>query len=167
MTRASLAALLLLLGCAALLPGETRTSQPMQELSIRPALLAPFSAASAKVKGETLILTDLRDIDENTQGRQLAGRVLLQGDKDVLLALWVLKVGGDMARATPLLGHEGPGQTFLNPGRPGGENRFFDPPATFRRPVRLTLIPLDPRGAPRPARQVTIRTIELAGGRGQ
>jgi len=32
------------------------------------------------------------------------------------LAMWAITVGSNMARATPLLGHEGPGAAFLNPG---------------------------------------------------
>src|SRR5271168_1430073 len=32
------------------------------------------------------------------------------------LAIWAITVGSNMARATPLLGHEGPGATFLNVG---------------------------------------------------
>jgi cytochrome b6 len=29
------------------------------------------------------------------------------------LAIWAITVGSNMARATPVLGHEGPGSTFL------------------------------------------------------
>jgi hypothetical protein len=164
MARAALAVFLVLLGVATLLPADPGTSSAAQELSVAANLLAPYSAASAKVEGDALVLRDFRLVEKGTPGRQLAGRLLLNGGKEVVLGLWGLKVAGDMARATPLLGHEGPGQTFLNPRRPGGGSPVpaFVP---FRRPVRLTLIPLDARGAPCTPRQVEVREIRLAGGR--
>jgi quinol-cytochrome oxidoreductase complex cytochrome b subunit len=32
------------------------------------------------------------------------------------LSMWAITVGSNMARAAPLIGHEGPGQQLLNPG---------------------------------------------------
>ena len=161
MARTSLAIMLILLSGTSLLPGASGTRPPAHEVSIVANLLAPMSAASAKVEGNTLVLSDLRDVEIGTQGRQLAGRVLLQADRNVLLALWVLRVGSDMARATPFLGHEGPGTNIL---RLGGA-RVAPSPVTFRRPVWLTLIPLDSTGAPRALRQVKIRQIRLIAAR--
>ena len=44
------------------------------------------------------------------------------------LAIWAITVGSNMARASPLLGHEGPGSSFLVVGgvpliHPGGDAR--------------------------------------------
>src|SRR5213596_3639948 len=46
------------------------------------------------------------------------------------LAIWAITVGSNMARATPLLGHEGPGSTFLTVGdvpliHSGSDARFL------------------------------------------
>jgi hypothetical protein len=164
MARASLAALLLLFGGTSLVPADSGSCPPAQELSIVADLLAPFSAEAGKVEGDTLILLDLRDVRKGTRGQQLAGRVLLDGDKDVLWPLWVLAVGGNMARATPLLGREGPGAGFPRSlDKLGGVIPVSDPPVLFRTPVRLTLIPLDSRGAPCSPRQVTVRKIRQVG----
>ena len=39
------------------------------------------------------------------------------------LAIWAITVGSNMARATPFLGHEGPGAALLSPGRPASDPR--------------------------------------------
>jgi hypothetical protein len=163
MARRALGGLLVLLAAASLLPGDPGTGQPAAQPAVVPARLAAFSAASVQVKGDTLTVTDLQEIDPKATGQDLAGRVLLGGGGSVKLGLWALKVGADMARATPFLGQEGPGGSVLGkPGTPAAPQPNCIP---FKAPVGVTLTELDAGGLPCRTRQVWVCMIRLAGDR--
>jgi hypothetical protein len=158
----SLAGLLVLLGCASLLLGDSGTPPPAQPVTIAPAWLAPFSAASVQVDGDTLSVADLEAIDPKASGRDLAGRVLIGGKGEAELGLWVLHVGTAMERATPFLDQEGPGGSVGKPGDRAPAPRLFVP---FRTPVPVTLTFLDAGGLPCRTRQLKVREIRLTDNR--
>jgi hypothetical protein len=153
--------LLVLLAAASLLPGDPGTGQPPRP-ALDPSRLAPFSAASVEVRGDTLVVADLREIPPKAAARDLAGRVLVGGDAGAELGLWTLKVAAGLARATPFLGQEGPGATVASM-----RNRtVVQPPqpdfVPFKVPVAVTLTDLDAGGMPGRPRHVTVRTIRLS-----
>jgi hypothetical protein len=162
MARSSLAGLLVLLGAASLLPGDPGTGHLAPPPAIAPARLAPFSAASVQVRGDTLVVTDLEEIDAKASGRDLARRVLIGGDGGAEMGLWVLKVAAAMARATPFLGREGPGGAMSKQATREVPQPDFVP---FKVPVAVTLTDLDAGGTPCRTRQMTVGTIRLAADR--
>jgi hypothetical protein len=159
MKRASLPILVALLSSVFLLPADFGVAQPARSSVVAPPAPALFSARSAQVKGDALIVADLQEVNSKTAPGALGGRVLLSGDSGVELGLWVLKVDVDMARATPFLGEEGPGATFLKPGKPGPSGSEFVP---FRAPVRVTLTHLDASGTTLRTEQQAVREIRRA-----
>ncbi|HVS38591.1 MAG TPA: hypothetical protein VMS17_23750 [Gemmataceae bacterium] len=149
MTRTSLTGLVVLFAPAFLWAGDVSAPPP-----------APFSAKSARVDGETLILTDLQQTDPKADRSKLAGRVLIDGDGDAKLGLFALKVGVDVQQAAPFMGREGPGGSILKTPPPMDSSPAvnFVP---FYAPVRETLTDLDANGAVSRIRHVTIRTMRL------
>ena len=154
MSRTALTGLLVLLGTAPLLLGDAKQWDVPPAPVFVPAAVARFSAASALVEGDTLLLTDLVKVGREATGKDLAGRTVIGGGADVELALFTLRAGLRMAEATLFLGQEGPGKSFLQPGTVPRSAAF-----PFKAPVRVLLLPLGHDGTPGRPRTVTVRRI--------
>lgn len=108
-----------------------------------------------------LVTTGLHPIETREQARKLSGEVFvycsepaqLRGQGDLLL--WAHHVGARMARATPLLGEEGPIMKF---GRAAPHPRTFALP--LKNPIKVTLVFVDKDGRVRHSERHDI--IELA-----
>jgi hypothetical protein len=117
-----------------------------------------FSAATVQIRKQRLIVTDLQPIEKEATSRQKAGRVLIRCSPEVALKWWASQVGINMARATPFLGYERPGTTFLKIGPQGKEERAVVIP--FDSPVRVTLVYLNHKGCAERKRSVMIKEVE-------
>jgi hypothetical protein len=115
-------------------------------------------------RASRLVTTGLRPIETKEQACKLRGEVLiycsepekLRGWGD--LFLWLHSVGGEMARATPFLGREGPGKSVLRMGRDSATDVL--PSLPLKNPIKVTLVFLDRRG--RVSRTERHDIIELA-----
>jgi hypothetical protein len=115
------------------------------------------------VRARRLAASDLQMVDHDKLPK-LAGRVLIYCEGNVWnswakLELSVLFLGADMARATPLMGREGPGQRFLEI---GPDNRDGGRYITQTDPIRIILIYVNERGAVDRIGMTRIRELELS-----
>src|SRR5262245_60522568 len=124
--------------------------------TVSPAALAPYSAASARLEGDSLVLDDLEPVGREAHAEALAGRVLIRGDRRAFIALVAHE---RMARAVPLRGQERPGATLRQLVRPGRAAVAVAIPLTA--PVRVKLIFLGAEGDPSHPREVIVRVFRV------
>jgi len=152
MPRVTLAALMLALGSLTLLieGGPRTTAEPFVRVNGPPA----FTAESVQVSRGRLIVTGLREAEP--RGR-FAGRVLLYGEGDDGLVLWLAVVRLRMEQANPLAGHEGPGRSFETALQ---EDRHFS--VRLGAPLEVRLVSVDGGGVVRRDRRARVTQIELS-----
>jgi hypothetical protein len=116
-----------------------------------------LSARSANLRGERLIATDLDLVEPSAKPGAFKGRVLIYCDDSYeALGLWAATVAERMSRATPLLGHEGPGAKCLAVG---------SEPVPLLRPARVFVVWVDALGFVRRTRSGTVTEVQLTGGK--
>jgi hypothetical protein len=119
-----------------------------------------FTAVSVNVRHHRLLASGLDAVDADADARRLTGCVWIYCDAWDVLRLWVAKTDWEMKRATPLLGHEGPGKALAKAAAEGA--KAARDPIPLGVPVRLVLVFVDGRGAIARIRVVQIAQLQLA-----
>jgi hypothetical protein len=157
MSRLALLTLVGGLGLSIFLMAHLGDRTAIHGLAVPPDRHAPFSAATVAVHQGCLLATDMDFVDPGTSYRQLTRRVLIYTEGRPGLELFAATVGRKMVQATPFLGQEGPGTSFMKATPRSKESA----PVVFADPVPVTLVSLDRSGIPYRVRRVTIQKVQF------